>query len=301
VSWTDRTAISRDEPDDEPREYVHQTVKVIRGREASKVAEMQDLGWELLSQNHGTLRTELAFRKVKPKTFVSHLHRLASRGYAAFRQLAPATQRRVFAIVGCAIAVLAVVAVAASMMAGGDVPAPSSAAAPQKTAAAPEASSETPSRSETETGTSSPEYVYAGPAYEVVVADEYIGPAGLKQIWVYVAKLDTSTTAYKDQVKLIITDLAHKEGTASFLVEVVTDKEIAEAEAFSTQQDFVEEHGDDYFLKDIPKKEKAGYVAAYAGGFDHDAGEASDDAFEVTWMIASDNPEFENWKPDVGD
>ena len=79
-------------------EYLHQTVKVIRGREASKVAELQNLGWELVSQNQGTLRTELAFRKVKPKTFGSHLQRLATQGYVAFRRLAPATQRRVLAV-----------------------------------------------------------------------------------------------------------------------------------------------------------------------------------------------------------
>ncbi len=280
---------------------MHQTVKVIRGREASKIAELQKLGWELISQNQGTLRTELAFRKAKPKTFVSHIQSLASHGYAAFRRLAPATQRRVLATVGGVIAVLVVIAIAISQLAGGDGTAPS-AGEPQKTTAAPQAPSETPTPSETpeETKTASPEYVYAGPAYEVVVADENIGPAELKQIWVYVARLDT-TTAYKNQVKLIITDLAHKEGTAKFLAEVVTNKEIAEAEAFSTQEDFVEEYGDDYFLRDIPKMEKAGYVASYAGGFDYDSGEASDDAFEVTWMIASDNPEFEDWKPDVGE
>lgn len=134
---------------------MHQTVKVFRGREATKIAELQNLGWELVSRKESPIRTELAFRKVKPKTFVSHLQRFAAQGYAAFRRLAPATQRRIFAIVGGAVAMLAVVAVAAGMLAGGDGPAPS-AAAPQNTTAAPETPSAAPSRSGTPTLTPTP-------------------------------------------------------------------------------------------------------------------------------------------------
>lgn len=143
-------------------------------------------------------------------------------------------------------------------------------------------------------------YVYTGPPYEVVVVDDDITAANLKQYWIYTSALDTSTAAYKDQVKAIVTDIAHKEGTEKVLVEVVTDKEIAEAEAFSTMQSFAEEHGLDYFQQTIPQKEESGWVASYAGGFDYDTGEPSDaeDAFQVTWMIASDNPEFEQWKPE---
>jgi hypothetical protein len=136
-------------------EYIHQTVKVIRGREATKIAELQKFGWELVSENQGTIRTELAFRKVKPKTFASHLQRLASQGYATFRRLAPAPQRRIFAMVGGVIAVLAVVAVVAGMLADGDGSAPST-AAPQKTTSAPVTPSATPSPSETPTPTPTP-------------------------------------------------------------------------------------------------------------------------------------------------
>ena len=51
--------------DDAEVKYEHQSVKVIRGREAAKVAEMQNQRWELVSQTQGTLRTEMTFRRVK--------------------------------------------------------------------------------------------------------------------------------------------------------------------------------------------------------------------------------------------
>ena len=54
--------------DDEVR-YEHQSVKVIRGREAKKIAEMQNQRWEFVSQTQGTLRTEMAFRRVKKWSF----------------------------------------------------------------------------------------------------------------------------------------------------------------------------------------------------------------------------------------
>lgn len=51
--------------DDAGVKYEHQSVKVIRGREATKVAEMQNQGWELVSQTQGKLRTEMTFHRVK--------------------------------------------------------------------------------------------------------------------------------------------------------------------------------------------------------------------------------------------
>lgn len=54
---------------DEEVQYEHQSVKVIRGREANKIAEMQNQRWELVSQTQGTLRTEMTFRRVKKRSF----------------------------------------------------------------------------------------------------------------------------------------------------------------------------------------------------------------------------------------
>lgn len=150
-----------------------------------------------------------------------------------------------------------------------------------------------------QTTTSASAYTYAGPRYEVVTVDKGAGMGVLDQYWVYTDKLDYSTDAYKDQIKLLITDVARLAGTNKLVVEVVTDKEIAEAEAASTYEDFEAEHGMDYVVNVIPEKEKAGWVASYTGGIDHGAGELSDldTAFGIDWFVASDNPTSERWKP----
>ena len=164
-------------------------------------------------------------------------------------------------------------------------------------------SEETPSASPTqETKESESAHKYQGPQYEIVTVDKNQGPAKLNQYWVYTGKLNYSTGAYKKQVKMIIEDIAHAEGTDKLLVEVVTDKEIAQAESPSTYEAFVEEHGMDYSINTIPQKEKTGWVASYTGGFDPNAGEASDSAkaFEVIWFIAAD-AEIEKWKPEAAE
>jgi hypothetical protein len=94
-----------------------------------------------------------------------------------------------------------------------------------------------------------------------------------------------SRTSGKDQVKVIIADIAHKENTDKLLVQVVTDKEIIEAESNSTIADFMDEHGADYFKNVIAPKEKSDWVASYTGGFDPDTGGPSESAaaFEVLW------------------
>jgi PASTA domain len=141
-------------------------------------------------------------------------------------------------------------------------------------------------------------YVYAGPAYEIVATDTT--GIGLEQYWAVTAPLDYSTDAYKDQFKLIITDIARQQDTAELIVQVVTDEEIALAESFSTMENFIAEHGEDYAVNEIPKKEIAGWVGSYTGGFDYNAGEKSDsaDAFELVWFIAAD-AETEKWKPEI--
>lgn len=139
-------------------------------------------------------------------------------------------------------------------------------------------------------------YNYTGTDYEVVVVDEDVSAAKLMQHWVYTAELDTSAEAYKDQVKLIIANIAHNEGTDRLIVQVVTDREIAEAEALSTWENFLAEHGNDYTVNTIPEKEKSGWVASYTGGFDYDRGEPSDDAFAIDWWPYGDL-ETEQWRP----
>jgi hypothetical protein len=73
---------------DDNVEYEFESVQALRGRESSAKAKWQDQGWEFVSENRGTLRTELNFRRVKPKTFGAYLLSFV----AAFRRLQPKTQ-----------------------------------------------------------------------------------------------------------------------------------------------------------------------------------------------------------------
>src|SRR5829696_9075833 len=73
---------------DDDVEYEFKSVQALRGRESSARAKWQDQGWEFVSENRGTLRTELNFRRVKPKTFGAYLLSFV----AALRRLQPTTQ-----------------------------------------------------------------------------------------------------------------------------------------------------------------------------------------------------------------
>ena len=142
---------------------------------------------------------------------------------------------------------------------------------------------------------------YAGPPYEIVTVDENVSSAKLNQYWVYTRKFVYATDAYKAQVKMIIADIARKEKTNKFIVHVVTDKEIIEAESYSTGPGFMDEHGKDYWNQVMVPKEKSDYVAWYTGGFDGETGQPSESAaaFEILWRPAS-TEEIEKWKPQAG-
>ena len=143
-------------------------------------------------------------------------------------------------------------------------------------------------------------YSYQGPAYEIVTVDDNVGVTGLDQYWVYVSELDVTTDAYRDQVRAIITDIAHLQGTAALMVAVVTDREIIEAESASTIAGFMEEHADDDYFRDvIAPKEATDWVASYTGGYDPGTGEPSDAAaaFEIVWWGYGDIA-IEKWSPE---
>ncbi|WP_146197137.1 hypothetical protein [Serinibacter arcticus] len=141
---------------------------------------------------------------------------------------------------------------------------------------------------------------YAGPPYEVVITDENIGPAGLSQYWVTIENLDVSSTAYRDAVKEVVSDVAAGEQSADVIVTVVTDRKIAEAESPSTVLDFIEEYGDDYLVNAIPTLEVEGWVASYSGGLNPDQADPTDalDGYEILWWPYGDL-EVEAWKPDL--
>ena len=56
---------------DDNVQHEFKTVQALRGRESSAKAKWQAQGWEFVSEDRGTLRTELNFRRVKPKTLGS--------------------------------------------------------------------------------------------------------------------------------------------------------------------------------------------------------------------------------------
>jgi hypothetical protein len=68
---------------DDTVQYEFKSVQALRGRENGAKVKWQNQGWEFVSENRGTLRTELTFRRVKPKTLGRHLLSIV----ATFRRL----------------------------------------------------------------------------------------------------------------------------------------------------------------------------------------------------------------------
>ncbi|MGY1840223.1 MULTISPECIES: DUF4839 domain-containing protein [unclassified Modestobacter] len=66
-------------------QYESTSVQALRGTEAKAIAKRERDGWELERRDQGVLRTELTFRRVKPKTFGATV-------LAAFRRLEPEVQ-----------------------------------------------------------------------------------------------------------------------------------------------------------------------------------------------------------------
>jgi Domain of unknown function (DUF4839) len=110
-------------------QYELKSVQALRGRESRAKAKWHNQGWELVSENPGTLRTELNFRRVKPKTFGAHLLSIV----ATFRRAQPKTQ---FVLVAsCALLLVAsIIGIVVGTQRGGNTPKPSAAQTPASTA-----------------------------------------------------------------------------------------------------------------------------------------------------------------------
>jgi hypothetical protein len=284
------------------KKYVFMSVKAIRGREATKIAEHQNRGWELVDQSRGVVQTTLNFRRERPTMF-------GSKAWAAFRELDTKTQLRVGVGAAGLVVALVLAGVIASVLGGNDERAEASAAqtATRTTTQRP-TGTQTPTAavtSQSASATSAPSpsttsklYVYTGPRYQVVTIDEDVSNAHLNQYWVYTKAFDYSKSGFRKQVKAIITDVAHREGSDKVIVNVVTDKEIIAAESNATIKSFMDEKGMDYFTSVIAPKEKTDWVAMYVGGFDGNEAKPSDadDAFEISWL-AEKIEGVEKWKP----
>jgi hypothetical protein len=110
-------------------QYEFKSVQALRGRESSARAKWQDQGWEFVSENRGTLRSELNFRRVKAKTFGAYL----MSSVAAFRRLQPRTQLALVAS-GALMLVAGSIGIVAGTQSGGDTPKPSAAQTTASTA-----------------------------------------------------------------------------------------------------------------------------------------------------------------------
>ncbi|MCA0146752.1 hypothetical protein [Blastococcus sp. LR1] len=278
-------------------EYEFTSARVLRGTEARTIAKWERDGWEFDSQETGTLRTEITFRRRRAKNAWQQCVAFLAAHVPAFGRLTSTTQQVALAAAG-AVAVIAVVL--GIVLAGGAGSSPATPAASTDATAPSEQPAEAPSQAPAPAESAAPAYAYQGVPYEIVVIDEDVSAAKLTRYWVLTAPFDYSTDAYKSQIGAIIEDIARRAGTTDVMVDVVTDREIAEAEAFSTYEAFVEKYGADYFLNTIPQKEKTHYVASYTGGFDRDNLQAStaDAAYEILWHPAG-NEELQNWKPTI--
>jgi hypothetical protein len=122
LSHEDTKPQNRRRPADDNVQHEFKSVQALRGRESSAKAKWQAQGWEFFSENRGTLRTELNFRRVKPKTFGTHLLSIV----ATFRRMQPKTQ---FVLVAsCALILVAsIIGIVVGTQSGGDTPNPSTA------------------------------------------------------------------------------------------------------------------------------------------------------------------------------
>jgi hypothetical protein len=114
---------------DDTVQHEFKSVQALRGRENSAKAKWQNQGWEFVSENRGTLRTELNFRRVKPKTLGSHLLSMV----ATFRRPQPKT--RSVLVASCALILVAgIIGIVVGTQSGADTPNPSAAQTTASTA-----------------------------------------------------------------------------------------------------------------------------------------------------------------------
>ncbi|KAA1421262.1 hypothetical protein F0U44_02820 [Nocardioides humilatus] len=273
-------------------QYKFETVRVVRGMENRTITKRQKEGWEFVSQTQGKLRTEMTFRRVKRNIPV-----------------------RLLAIVGAVVVLLVGTAIGVAVAVGGDDASEPVAASTttvethtgEPTEEPTEEPTDEPSEPEvsategpTETETPEPEYVYEGPKYEVVAVDNNQTPADLTAYWVLTDEVDYANDKYKDKIELLIEDVARTNLATDLIVQVVSLKDVALAEAASTYRDFAREKGDEYVVNEIPQLEVKHWIASYTGGFNYNTGKAStaDAAYELVWR-PYDTYEAVNWKPEI--
>ena len=146
---------------DDNVQYEYKSVQALRGRVSSAKAKWQNQGWEFVSENRGTLRTELNFRRMKPKTAGAYLLSIV----ASVRRLRPKTQ--LVMVASCTLILAAgIIGMVVGTPRGGDTAGPSAAQTPALTAPSTEPTN--PSAAQTPAPTAPP----ADPTVTDQVVDE---------------------------------------------------------------------------------------------------------------------------------
>jgi hypothetical protein len=110
--------------------YEYTSVQAMRGTEAKAIAKWEKDGWEVDRRDQGVLRTELTFRRVKPKSFGATM-------LAAFRGLQPKVQLLAVSAGGLLLALVVVVGVVVGMQGGGGPSQPAASATDAEVSAEP--------------------------------------------------------------------------------------------------------------------------------------------------------------------
>lgn len=217
------------------RQYETKVVQAIRGTESRSEAKWRKEGWELVSQSPGTLRTEMTFRRTKPKTFGTYL----AQAYTTFRGLQPKTQQVLASVVGGLVLVLVAVGIFAATRGGDDTPGtaamPTQAATPSAAPTPPEAASPSsepeatqaePETTEDETPEPEPEPVQEASEEEVIAAIEgYLKERADSGVMIAQAVQDVSMS---DRVVTVTFDFASTQADAAVLRETNPWENLAE-------------------------------------------------------------------------
>ena len=103
-------------------QYEFKSVRAIRGTEARTIEKWKKDGWEVDTRSQGTLRTEMTFRRVKPKTLGTYLWAFVAQSQAALRRLEPKTRLRLLAVSGGLILLMVMIGIVVGIQGGGGTP-----------------------------------------------------------------------------------------------------------------------------------------------------------------------------------
>lgn len=154
---------------------------------------MADDGWDLHTQNQGLMRTDLTFRRVKPKTLGTYLSEFSAQGQAAFRRLEPQTHRRVLAVAGGLILLTVGIGIGAAIQGGDGIAEPT---------APPSVAGVVPSEQPSVEPSDEPAEEVSEPSEEPspdVMPPTTAAPTATESEWVELARFSGASKAYRTE------------------------------------------------------------------------------------------------------